>query len=529
MRQVFLALLLGVSPFAGAAEYPPELVPGPLVIVGGGALPESALAEFLKLAGGAKKAKIVVIPTAGAAADDAKAADGFLKAWKDAEVGSVTLLHTRDRKTADDPKFCKPLAEATGIWFSGGDQRKLMDAYGGTATEKAMFALHKRGGVIGGTSAGAAVMSEAMIAGGNPDAKTEKGFSFLPGVVVDQHFTERKRLPRLAGVIEKNPTWAGLGIDEGTALILTQGRFFKVVGAGGVTTVLAKSPTKPALAEVQKSGAIDLFQIRRAAHFRAMTEQFPPAKSKEANVPQGSLLIVGGGGAGPEIWKTFIGLAGGPESTIVVVSTANEDPVPQDPGEAVALRKFGAKAVKILHTRDRKEADSEAFTAILKEAKGVWFTGGRHWRFVDSYEGTLSEKRFRGVLERGGVIGGSSAGASIQAEYMPRGHPLGNTVVAAEGYERGFGYLPGCAVDQHFFARQRPADMTGLMKQYPQLLGIGIDEGTGLVVKGTTAEVIGKTKVAFFDTNAKPNEGEKDYVEVPSGGKYDLKNRKKLD
>lgn len=529
MRQVFLALLLGVSPFAGAAEYPPELVPGPLVIVGGGALPESALAEFLKLAGGAKKAKIVVIPTAGAAADDAKAADGFLKVWKDAEVGSVTLLHTRDRKTADDPKFCKPLAEATGIWFSGGDQRKLMDAYGGTATEKAMFALHKRGGVIGGTSAGAAVMSEAMIAGGNPDAKTEKGFSFLPGVVVDQHFTERKRLPRLAGVIEKNPTWAGLGIDEGTALILTQGRFFKVVGAGGVTTVLAKSPTKPALAEVQKSGAIDLFQIRRAAHFRAMAEQFPPAKSKEANVPQGSLLIVGGGGAGPEIWKTFIGLAGGPESTIVVVSTANEDPVPQDPGEAVALRKFGAKAVKILHTRDRKEADSEAFTAILKEAKGVWFTGGRHWRFVDSYEGTLSEKRFRGVLERGGVIGGSSAGASIQAEYMPRGHPLGNTVVAAEGYERGFGYLPGCAVDQHFFARQRPADMTGLMKQYPQLLGIGIDEGTGLVVKGTTAEVIGKTKVAFFDTNAKPNEGEKDYVEVPSGGKYDLKNRKKLD
>lgn len=529
MRQVFLALLLGVSPFAGAAEYPPELVPGPLVIVGGGALPESALAEFLKLAGGAKKAKIVVIPTAGAAADDAKAADGFLKAWKDAEVGSVTLLHTRDRKTADDPKFCKPLAEATGIWFSGGDQRKLMEAYGGTATEKAMFALHKRGGVIGGTSAGAAVMSEAMIAGGNPDAKTEKGFGFLPGVVVDQHFTERKRLPRLAGVIEKNPTWAGLGIDEGTALILTQGRFFKVVGAGGVTTVLAKSPTKPALAEVQKSGAIDLFQIRRAAHFRAMAEQFPPAKSKEANVPQGSLLIVGGGGAGPEIWKTFIGLAGGPESTIVVVSTANEDPVPQDPGEAVALRKFGAKAVKILHTRDRKEADSEAFTAILKEAKGVWFTGGRHWRFVDSYEGTLSEKRFRGVLERGGVIGGSSAGASIQAEYMPRGHPLGNTVVAAEGYERGFGYLPGCAVDQHFFARQRPADMTGLMKQYPQLLGIGIDEGTGLVVKGTTAEVIGKTKVAFFDTNAKPNEGEKDYVEVPSGGKYDLKNRKKLD
>ena len=76
---------------------------------------------------------------------------------------------------------------------------------------------------------------------------------------------------------------------------------------------------------------------------------------------------------------------------------------------------------------------------------------------------------------RGGVIGGSSAGASIQGEYMPRGHPLGNTVMAAEGYERGFGFLPGCAIDQHFFARNRTADMTGLMKKYPQYLGIGID------------------------------------------------------
>ena len=71
--------------------------------------------------------------------------------------------------------------------------------------------------------------------------------------------------------------------------------------------------------------------------------------------------------------------------------------------------------------------------------------------------------------------------------------------------------------------------MTGLMKQYPQLLGIGIDEGTGIVVKGITAEVIGKTKVAFFDTILKPKEGEKDYLEVPAGGKYDLKSRKELD
>ena len=468
MRFCSLVCVLVAAPLQ-AAPYPPESVPGPLVLVGGANVPV-ARAEFTKLAGG-EKSKIVVLTDKGETAS---------------------------------------LADATGVWFEG-DSGKLVKAYLGTDTGKAIQELHRRGGVIGGA---------AELFG------TAKGFGFLPGVVIESRFGEDKRLPKLAEWIEKNPEWVGLGIDEGTALILTQGRFFKIVGEGGVTTVLAGSPTKAALAESQKSGAIDLFQIRRAAHFRAMKEQFPAAKPAEPKVAKGALLIVGGGGAGAEIWKTFLELAGGPESVIVVVSSANEDPVPKDPGEAVALRRFGAKAVKILHTRDRKEADSEAFTAILKEAKGVWFTGGRHWRFVDSYEGTLSEKRFREVLERGGVIGGSSAGASIQAEYMPRGHPLGNTVVAAEGYERGFGYLPGCAVDQHFFARKRTADMTGLMKQYPQLLGIGIDERTGIVVTGSTAEVIGKSKVAFYDTRTKPKDGETDYIEVPSGGKYDLAKRK---
>ena len=217
-----------------------------------------------------------------------------------------------------------------------------------------------------------------------------------------------------------------------------------------------------------------LLAILLAVPPHATAAEYPP------ELVPGPLVIVGGGAMPEAASSEFLKLAGGAaKAKIVVIPTAG---------------------------------------AAADDAKAV-----------DSYEGTLSEKRFREVLERGGVIGGSSAGASIQAEYMPRGHPLGNTVVAAEGYEHGFGYLPGCAVDQHFFARKRPADMTGLMKQYPQLLGIGIDEGTGIVVKGTTAEVIGKTKVAFFDTNVEPKEGEKDYVEVPSGGKYDLKNRKKLD
>ena len=107
---------------------------------------------------------------------------------------------------------------------------------------------------------------------------------------------------------------------------------------------------------------------------------------------------------------------------------------------------------------------------------------------------------------------------------MPRGHPLGNIVMAAEGYERGFGYLPGCAVDQHFFARKRVDDMTGLMKLYPQYLGIGLDEATAIVVTGSVAEVIGKSKVAFFDAAKGPG-----YLEAKPGQKYDLAARKLLE
>ena len=87
--------------------------------------------------------------------------------------------------------------------------------------------------------------------------------------------------------------------------------------------------------------------------------------------------------------------------------------------------------------------------------------------------------------------------------------------------------MPGVAIDQHFFARKRTADMTGLMKLYPQYLGIGLDEATAIVVQGHVAEVIGRSKVGFYDTRKKPD-GEKDYEEVFPNGKYDLKARKRI-
>lgn len=213
-----VALLLASLPLA-AAE-PPK---GALVIVGGGKLPAAVRDEFVARAGGPGKAKIVVIPTASAAADDAKEHDGFLKQWKEAKADATLLLHTRDTKTADAVEFVKPLAAATGIWFSGGDQSKLTKAYAGTKVLDAIRKRYADGAVVGGTSAGAAVMSDVMITGGTDEATTADGFGLLPGTVVDQHFTQRKREKRLAGVLVKHPKAVGVGIDESTAVVVSGG------------------------------------------------------------------------------------------------------------------------------------------------------------------------------------------------------------------------------------------------------------------------------------------------------------------
>jgi cyanophycinase len=515
-------LLLPVSPLA--AQVPPVAeLPGPVVIAGGRDVPDDTRDAFFALAG-KEKARIVVIPTAVATAGEPETAERVLKPWRDLNPASVVLLHTRDRKTADDPAFVKPLADATGVWFTQGHIDRLVAAYRGTRVEAELKKLHARGGVVGGTGRGAMVLTDRVVVRTADDPRTEPGLGLLPGFLIDQGPDDR-----FLAAAAANPAHVGLTVPDGAAVVV-RGRSVRVIGTKAVTTHLAKGAGKPALSEERKAGTLlDLFQLRRAAANRAAADPFPPAKPNDPVVEKGSLVIVGGGGTTPEIMNRFFELAGGKDALVVVVPTASEQRVvPDDPGDAKYLRKWGGTNVKVLHTRDRKVADDPAFSKVLTEAKGVWFGGGRQWRFVDAYEGTLTEERFHDVLSRGGVIGGSSAGASIQSEYMPRGHPLGNTVMAAEGYERGFGFLPGCAVDQHFFARKRTADMTGLMKQYPQYLGIGIDEGTAVVVTGCTAGVIGKSKAAFYDYRAAPIDGEVDYVEVKAGERYDLKARTKI-
>jgi len=439
----------------------------------------------------------------------------------------VQALHTRSKDEANQDEFVAQLKSATAVWFGGGDQSKIADAYLGTAVEREIHALLARGGVVGGTSAGAAIQSKVMIAGGTTEPRLATGLDLLPGAIIDQHFLARNRRGRLVSAVTQHPECVGYGIDERTALVV-RGRQLQVLGDGTVTVILAACEGRP-LREFQLASGQghDLTMLRRAALERSLAN-FPPKQLPPPRLESGALVIVGGGGMPEEVTKKFIELAGGNDAPLVVLPIANEPSPRADKagGDTRLFERYGATNVTALRARTRAEVESPEFIAALKEAKGVWFGGGRQWRFVDAYMGTQAEELLRDVLRRGGVIGGSSAGASIQSQYMPRGSPLGNTDVMADGYERGLSFLPGAAIDQHFTQRGRLPDMTAIMRRYPQLLGIGIDEATALIVRGQTAEVAGRNHVQFYDYKNGPPAGDRDFTQLKPGQKYDLIERK---
>lgn len=238
----------------------------------------------------------------------------------------------------------------------------------------------------------------------------------------------------------------------------------------------------------------------------------------------GSLVVVGGAMASPEIYQRFIELAGGPDARIVLVPTAGGGEEYDEFYEGMnAWRENGARNLTILHTTDPAEADTDAFVEPLRTAGGVFFFGGRQWRLVDAYGGTRTEAAFREVLERGGVIGGSSAGASIQGSFLVRGDTRTNTVMMGD-HQRGFGYLRDVGIDQHVLRRNRHFDLIQVVEAHPELLGIGLDEDTAIVVQGDRFQVIGRSYALIYDNRTTTTAGGKFYFLAP-GDRFNLATR----
>lgn len=251
---------------------------------------------------------------------------------------------------------------------------------------------------------------------------------------------------------------------------------------------------------------------------------------------EGSLVLAGGGSL-REISPRFLELAGGQGASLVVIPTALSD---QEIKRAVladtittAWKKRGFGRVEVLHTRDRLQANTNEFASVIHEANAVWFTGGRQWRLADAYLQTNTAAALHGLLARGGVIGGSSAGATVQGSFLIRGDSQSNRILVGD-HTRGFGFLTNVAVDQHLLKRQRQHALIDLRRNYPDLLGIGIDEDTAVIVQGDILEVIGRSVVGIYDGSvgqigtAKSVTFAADYW-LSAGQRYDIRMRKICD
>ena len=254
---------------------------GRLLIIGGAAGP-ALLGRFVELAGG-PSARIVVIATASSTPRTTERA--HLDAFRALGAGHVRALRLTNRADANDPAAGPVLRDATGVFFTGGDQERITTVIGGTATDSLLQDLVAAGSlVLAGTSAGAAMMSGTMIIEGDArgvsraSVRTGPGLEFLPGVLIDQHFAERGRVNRLLSAVAQYPHELGLGIDEDTA-ILTDGDRFEVLGTGAVTVVDAGCATEirvPAQGPIALAGA--RIHVLPAGHTFHLTGRRPVAE-----------------------------------------------------------------------------------------------------------------------------------------------------------------------------------------------------------------------------------------------------------
>jgi cyanophycinase len=216
---------------------------GHLFIIGGAEDREEdkvVLSRFVDLAGG-ESARIAVLTAASNYHDEVWAI--YSGAFRDLGVGQCAPVVIDNRDQANDEALAQAIYDADAVFMTGGDQVKLLALIGGTRLDHAMHrALRERGSCIAGTSAGASAMSEHMLFESGPELEPTKdsvriaaGLGFMRRVVIDQHFSERKRIGRLLAVVAQNPYLLGAGIDENTALVVEPGLGLEVIGEGAVT------------------------------------------------------------------------------------------------------------------------------------------------------------------------------------------------------------------------------------------------------------------------------------------------------
>lgn len=249
----------------------------------------------------------------------------------------------------------------------------------------------------------------------------------------------------------------------------------------------------------------------------------------------GALVLVGGGANRPVFIKRFVELAGGRDARIVLIPTSLGDnrltPEGIEQLRTSSQEILGVDHITVMHTRDPKQADSPDFVAPLRQSTGVWILGGNEEYLMNAYVGTRVETEIKALLARGGVVGGTSAGAIIQGSLWMHGvivespESPGGKGVHVDRTHSCWGLLTNAAVAPHWSQRKH-RDLLGIaLATQPGVLGIAIDEGTAAIVEGNRLEVLGDGHVGIYD--GKDHNG-KGYIVLGPGERFDLARRTAL-
>lgn len=246
-----------------------EKVSGNLMIIGGNEDKVDQcviLKEFFRLAG-SRDAQIILVTTASEIPHEL--GDAYRTLFLDFGARTVAILYIDDRESANDLHLVGDIDQATGIFFTGGDQLRLTSILGGSQVDSAIRRAYKRGTIIAGTSAGASVMSDTMIVEGDSNESAQKstlamahGMGLLEEVVIDQHFAQRGRINRLLSAVAQNPFVLGIGIDEDTALVVQDNAKCKVIGSKTVTIVDGKHIIHSNISESNRLDPLAITNIR---------------------------------------------------------------------------------------------------------------------------------------------------------------------------------------------------------------------------------------------------------------------------
>lgn len=251
------------------------------------------------------------------------------------------------------------------------------------------------------------------------------------------------------------------------------------------------------------------------------------------NTAKGKLIIVGGGAMPDTMYQLFAKSIGGKDQSVVVIPTATNDSAIQAGAHLTRFKKEGFTQLSTVHARNKADADAPELIKAVQQAKGVFFSGGDQSRIADAFLGTKVHAALLELFNRGGVFMGTSAGATIMGTLLVGGDAR-KDLTKPFPFPPALNLFPNTAIDQHVLARNRQFDLIPVIEQYPQLLGIAIDESTAIVVQGNEFSVLGKSYAMVYDARdwdaQKTKWGSvlKPFTMLAQPQRYDFVNRKLL-